>query len=102
MPESSPAPRTHRSAFGIKGRIVLLAVLTTLVATAALSWLGYRAETAAAMGGVESRLRAMAAALAEVIEPGYHARARAGLVSDAEFMSLLDRLSRMAYAAGVV
>lgn len=93
----SPLPRRG----SIARRIVLLALITTLLSTALVGWLGYRAETQAAYRGVESRLRAMAAAVPEVVPAGYHARARAGEVDDAEFSRLLDRLSRLAREADV-
>ncbi len=94
------APRRARS--GITLRIALLALLTTALSTGTVAWLGYRAETAAAIRGVESRLQAMAAAMPEVIAEGYHRRAREGVVDEAEYAALLARLTRLADEAGVV
>lgn len=95
-------PGSPRPAFGITGRVVLLALFTTLLATGILAWLGYRAETAAAMRGVESRLHAMAASVPELIRAGYHQRAIAGAVSTEEFDTLREQLTRTADRAGVV
>ncbi len=105
-PEIEPAGTEEiaptRARGGITLRIAMLALLTTALSTGTVAWLGYRAETAAAIRGVESRLRAMAAAMPEVIAEGYHRRARGGGVDDAEYAALLSRLTRLAHEAGVV
>lgn len=80
----------------------MLSLLTTFLATSLVGWLGYRAETAAGIEGVEARLRAVAAGVPEVLPVGYHARAREGAVDEPEFNEMLLRLTRLARDAGVV
>lgn len=87
--------------FGIRWRIALLTLVTALAASGLIAWMGYRAETAAAMRGVDQQLRAIAIAVPEVLPDGYHLRMEAGQVGPPEYEAEVDRLTRAADQAGV-
>lgn len=90
-----------RRRFGIRWRVALLTLVTALSAAALIAWMGYRAETAAAMRGVDNQLRAIAIAVPEVLPDGYHVQMNAGMVTPQEYETEVDRLTRAADRAGV-
>jgi serine phosphatase RsbU (regulator of sigma subunit) len=90
-------------------RIGLLAVASALVVGVVLSWLGHRAETAAAMRGVDAKLAALVAAADPLVTDDVHRAALAGFgsgrpsapVDPALVRAVTERLTAVADEAGV-
>jgi serine phosphatase RsbU (regulator of sigma subunit) len=97
---NAPAERPRRR-FGIRWRIALLTLMTALAASGLIAWMGYRAENAAAMRGVDDQLRAIAVAVPDVLPDGYHARMLSGHVSMQDYQAQVGRLTGAAAQAGV-
>jgi serine phosphatase RsbU (regulator of sigma subunit) len=87
--------------FGIRWQLALLTLVTALSAASLIAWMGYRAETAATMAGVDRQLRAIVVAVPEILPGDYHDRVDEGRVGPAEYEALVDRLTGLADGAGV-
>ncbi len=94
--DALPAPR-----ISIARRIVGLAIFVATGVAVIMAWLGYRAENAAAIRGVDAKLAAVLPGLEALLPPGYHERAWAGQVAPAEYAAVVRRLSEVANQANV-
>jgi serine phosphatase RsbU (regulator of sigma subunit) len=86
---------------GIARRIVALALLSACATALLLAWFGYRAETAAALRGVDDKLRALVVGADALVSPELRARTRAGEASDDDAAAITELLTRVADEAGV-
>lgn len=98
---SSPGASGPHARPGIRRRIAILALASTLLATLLIAYLGYRAELRAGIAGFDAKLRAVALALPEMLGPDYHARVRDGTVTQDEYARVVDRLTAFADRAEV-
>ncbi|MBL9121308.1 MAG: PP2C family protein-serine/threonine phosphatase [Phycisphaerae bacterium] len=86
---------------GIARRIVALAVTAPLVVALVLAAFAASAETAAAMRGVDAKLRAVAAGADALVAADAHARALGNAMDAAECVAQTARLTAVADEAGV-
>lgn len=101
-PLPEPAPSSSLMAhLGIGGRITLLALGATLVATLLIAYLGYRALIVVGLRGNDAKLAAVAVALPEILPDHYHQRLSDGTLTQAEFEAASTRLDAYAHQAGV-
>lgn len=98
---STESPAGSDAPGGITRRIVALAVLSACTVAVVLAWFGYRAETAAALRGVDAKLAALVAAADDVVPADLHRRALANQTTAEETSAITERLSRIADEAGV-
>jgi serine phosphatase RsbU (regulator of sigma subunit) len=86
---------------GLGRKMAVLSLVVTLLSTGVVALLAYRAETQAGLREVDARLRAIASALPGVATPDAQKRIGAGLMGDAEYRELVQKLSDLSAEAGV-
>lgn len=91
----------NRSRGGIAKRIVALAVLSACATAVLVAWFGYRSETAAALRGVDDKLRALVLGADAIVAPELHRRARAGDTTPEDAAAITATLTRIADDAEV-
>jgi serine phosphatase RsbU (regulator of sigma subunit) len=86
---------------GIARRIVALAVLSACATAFLVAWFGYRAETSAAMKGVDEKLRALVLSADELVAPDLRRRMLAGEATAEDAASVTRTLTAVADEADV-
>ena len=90
-----------RGLSGIARKIVALAAVAAAVVAAVLAVAAYRAETAAAMRGVDERLHAVVAGADALVDDAIHRRSKANEIGSDEVEAISARLTAVADEAGV-
>ncbi|MDZ4754331.1 MAG: PP2C family protein-serine/threonine phosphatase [Phycisphaerae bacterium] len=98
MTNSHPDAGPHGS---IARKIVALAVGTALAVALLLAWFAYRAETGAALLGVDAKLRALAASADALVPDDVHGRIARGDLDIPAYEALAARLTTVADEAEV-